>query len=91
MCGPFWKAFGRQAEELGRVFLWGLTPGAAFPIIHSLVGAWLSLVERSVRDREVGGSNPLAPTTNLTPINVTALLVKVIAFWQWPTCGQKNR
>jgi hypothetical protein len=26
------------------------------------VGAWLSLVERSVRDREVGGSNPLAPT-----------------------------
>ena len=28
----------------------------------SLVGAWLSLVERTVRDREVGGSNPLAPT-----------------------------
>ena len=26
------------------------------------VGAWLSLVERSVRDAEVGGSNPLAPT-----------------------------
>ena len=26
------------------------------------IGAWLSLVERSVRDREVGGSNPLAPT-----------------------------
>ena len=25
-------------------------------------GAWLSLVERSVRGREVGGSNPLAPT-----------------------------
>ena len=44
-------------------FLWSLTLRAAFPIIHSLVGAWLSLVERSVRDREVGGSNPLAPTT----------------------------
>ena len=28
-------------------------------------GAWLSLVERTVRDREVGGSNPLAPTTSL--------------------------
>ncbi len=28
----------------------------------SNVGAWLSLVERTVRDREVGGSNPLAPT-----------------------------
>ena len=25
----------------------------------------LSLVERTVRDREVGGSNPLAPTTYL--------------------------
>ena len=25
-------------------------------------GAWLSLVEHSVRDRGVGGSNPLAPT-----------------------------
>ena len=36
-----------------------------FPIIHLLVGAWLSLVERSVRDREVGGSNPLAPTKKL--------------------------
>jgi hypothetical protein len=27
-----------------------------------LVGAWLSLVERLVRDQEAGGSNPLAPT-----------------------------
>ncbi len=25
------------------------------------VGMWLSLVERSVRDGEVGGSNPLTP------------------------------
>jgi len=30
------------------------------------VGAWLSLVERSVRVAEVGGSNPLAPTTSTT-------------------------
>ncbi len=30
------------------------------------VGAWLSLVERSVRVAEVGGSNPLAPTTSNT-------------------------
>ena len=28
-------------------------------------GAWLSLVERLVRDQEAGGSNPLAPTTFL--------------------------
>ncbi len=26
------------------------------------VGAWLSLVERFVRDEEVAGSNPVAPT-----------------------------
>ena len=29
------------------------------------VGAWLSLVERLVRDQEAGGSNPLAPTISL--------------------------
>ena len=29
------------------------------------VGAWLSLVERLVRDQEAGGSNPLAPTNPL--------------------------
>ncbi len=28
----------------------------------SISGAWLSLVERSVRDREAAGSNPVAPT-----------------------------
>ena len=27
-----------------------------------MFGAWLSLVERLVRDQEAGGSNPLAPT-----------------------------
>ena len=26
-------------------------------------GAWLSLVERCVRDAEVAGSNPVAPTS----------------------------
>ena len=32
-------------------------------------GAWLSPVERLVRDQEVGGSNPLAPTKcNITLI-----------------------
>ena len=31
-------------------------------------GAWLSLAERTVRDREVGGSNPLAPT--ISPLRV---------------------
>ena len=31
-------------------------------VYWSMFGAWLSLVERLVRDQEVGGSNPLAPT-----------------------------
>ncbi len=37
-------------------------------------GAWLSLVERSVRDAEAGGSNPLAPTTNTSPYGLVLLL-----------------
>ena len=32
-----------------------------FRITGSFVGAWLSLVERYVRDVEVAGSNPVAP------------------------------
>src|SRR5262245_35754617 len=43
-----------------------------------LIGAWLSLVERSVWDREVGGSNPLAPIfriSNLEAVTVTAFLL----------------
>ena len=34
------------------------------------VGAWLSLVERYVRDVEAAGSNPVAPTTKWKPILV---------------------
>ncbi len=34
------------------------------------VGAWLSLVERLVRDQEVGGSNPLAPTIYLPSFQI---------------------
>ncbi len=39
---------------LGRFAISGLAGGYN--------GAWRSLVARSVRDAEVGGSNPLAPT-----------------------------
>jgi hypothetical protein len=43
------------------------------------VGAWLSLVERLVRDQEAGGSNPLAPTkfpsNRLTPFPSAMSLV----------------
>ena len=30
-------------------------------LISNFIGAWLSLVERCVRDAEVVGSNPVAP------------------------------
>jgi hypothetical protein len=33
-----------------------------------VIGAWLSLVERLVRDQEVGGSNPLAPTNSFNKL-----------------------
>ncbi len=52
--------------------------GSSFPIIHSFVGAWLSLVERSVRDREVGGSNPLAPTISFK--NTVAIIWRPYLF-----------
>jgi hypothetical protein len=32
----------------------------------NIIGAWLSLVERCVRDAEVAGSNPVAPTIQKT-------------------------
>src|ERR1700728_4900466 len=36
------------------------------------IGAWLSLVERLVRDQEAGGSNPLAPTISFNNLQVVA-------------------
>jgi hypothetical protein len=32
---------------------------------NAAIGAWLRPVERTVRVREVGGSNPLAPTDSV--------------------------
>jgi hypothetical protein len=43
-----------------------LPPSAPILLILPLLfGVWLSLVERSVRVAEVGGSNPLTPTTQV--------------------------
>jgi hypothetical protein len=42
------------------------------------IGAWLSLVERCVRDAEVGGSNPLAPTTNDPPCKGYAGMIRFV-------------
>ena len=48
------------------------------------VGAWLSLVEHSVRDRGVGGSNPLAPT------NFPLRSKSVVARSFWPARGSRR-
>ena len=64
-----------------------LTVDNSFPIIHLLVGAWLSLVERSVRDREVGGSNPLAPTNNIKNLRLPALAAVLVV---WEICDQSS-
>lgn|GEM_PF-2684717 len=39
--------------------------GPAGFLVERKIGAWRSLVARSVRDRKAGGSNPLAPTTTI--------------------------
>ena len=56
------------------------TPGAIwYNQVHS-IGMWLSLVERSVRDAEVVGSNPAIPTRSVAQAVCspqTALLLRV--------------
>jgi hypothetical protein len=37
---------------------------------RTISGAWLSLVERSVRDREVVGSNPIAPINKINKLRL---------------------
>jgi hypothetical protein len=41
-----------------------------------------------IRDREVGGSNPLAPTNNSYWINNLGPRVFTPFFFVWPICGQ---
>ena len=54
----------RMLDPWGRLRYLAAPPGRQRPGLP-LVGAWLSLVERCVRDAKVGGSNPLAPTSFL--------------------------
>ena len=56
------------------------------PSFNASVGAWLSLVERTVRDREVGGSNPLAPTNQFKHLRLPA---KVAVLVLWQDCGRR--
>ena len=46
---------------MGMTLGWLPVFGSRFKMKHRY-GAWLSLVERCVRDAEVAGSNPVAPT-----------------------------
>jgi len=43
--------------------------------------------EPLVWDREVGGSNPLAPTTNINNLRLPALAA---VFLVWPICGRTD-
>jgi hypothetical protein len=41
-----------------------------------------------IRDREVGGSNPLAPTIKFHLINCLQPPASAACFLSWPNCGQ---
>ena len=56
-----WRACGRQPRLGGSNPTLSACSGAKMGAVFS-VGAWLSQVERCVRDAEVPGSNPGAPT-----------------------------
>src|SRR5439155_16095055 len=58
-------------------------PRAMAAALQPPVGAWLSLVEHSVRDRGVGGSNPLAPTISYR--NSPNSASRVTRFFIWAT------
>ena len=58
MCNLVWHVMGRHDI----LSLTGALNGAR-AALRRIVGVWLSLVEHSVRDREVDGSNPFTPTT----------------------------
>src|SRR5580698_2945070 len=51
---------------------WRVVWGQQRLLDWGLFGAWLSLVERLVRDQEAGGSNPLAPTNPFNNLQVLA-------------------
>ena len=75
------RAPGRGFRPLRIPFGRGLSWRAEGVILRRSVGAWRSLVARFVRDEEVAGSNPVAPTICDVPISpartkTCALLLK---------------
>ena len=57
-----WQKMRRKQENGGLVPQRRLARGTSSANIIVRNGTWLSLVERSVRDREAAGSNPVVPT-----------------------------
>ena len=55
--GNFWKKLKFRLDR---------SPGGRYNV--PCIEAWLSLVERCVRDAEVAGSNPVASTGTLGPL-----------------------
>src|SRR6266508_439450 len=66
------------SKTVGGNSMWVRLPPSAPS--NSIVGAWLSLVERSVRDAEVGGSNPLAPTTEQMRGVMTCVITPLVLY-----------
>ncbi len=62
LAGRFFSRFFK-----GRILSSGIWTLAKFFDKKDLVGTWLSLVERCVRDAEVAGSNPVVPTISFLP------------------------
>ena len=50
--------------------------------------AWLSLVERYVRDVEVAGSNPVTPTNKKESLNRIPFFMSVSSFSSSPMVGR---
>ena len=67
----------------GRVDGWF---GFDFLLKYVCYGLWLSLVERSVRDREVAGSNPVNPTMKLQARGLVPLAFSFVRY----LCAEPN-
>ena len=82
-CGA--RVLPRATAELRRLVFRVCTS----PAFH--VGAWLSLVERSVRDREVVGSNPIAPTTSSSQLSAVGFQRKRLSALGFRLTAVRNR
>ena len=78
------SALRRMSTDGGQRLCLRLVWTAKSAKVSSANGTWLSLVERSVRDREAAGSNPVVPTRNRRPEAQSPLAFSVILATNWP-------